>query len=192
MSNNTNNKNNAAQQANVQPSHYEQGRQSLKDGLLKSAGKSSSLLQSGTPHTRTDAAVHIGRSAAAGAKDYTKAAGHFGKGFMQGVSQQNPNSGQQLNNMKINQAITEGRANANAAKAGSSTNRGISSFQSKAGGQTGGASKSSSSNKGISTFQSRASGQTSGASKSSSGGASKGSSTSSGRSGGSSSGGQSR
>jgi len=116
MSDSNFNRKNNARQENIKLSHYELGRGCLRDGLQKSATRYGEISQRSTPHTARDAAGQIGQSVWAGAKDYGKAAAHYGKGFMQGVSQQHPSPGQQLNNMKINQAIVEGRSKANQIK----------------------------------------------------------------------------
>jgi len=93
--------------------------------------------------------------ALAGGKNYAKAAYHAGMGFMEGVSQQNPNSGQQLNNMKINQSIAQGKpAETTTSK---STNKGIASFQNKMSGQSSNTSKSSTASKGSSVDNSKGS-----------------------------------
>ena len=197
MNDSNSNRKAAARQENMKPSHYEQGRAYLRDGLHKSATRYSEISQKSTPGTS-----QVGQVAWAGRSDYGKSASHFGKGFMQGVSQQNPNSGQQLNNMKINQAITEGKANANQVIKNNSytpkanqvnqqkavanqssaktsqpyTNKGIEAVRQKAAEKQSGTNTKQSSNQGIKSYKSQTSGQSSGASKSSAGGASKGSS----------------
>ena len=87
------------------PSYYELARGYAKEGLLKSAQKSNELLQKSTPNTTTNAAVHVLRSFGAGAKNYGNAAKYATMGFLEGVHQQNPNDGRQLQNMVINQKI---------------------------------------------------------------------------------------
>jgi len=110
MSDSNNNRKTAARQANQgQPSHYEQARAYLSGGMQKSAVKYGEISQASNPHTLKNAAAQTGQAAWAGRKDYAKSAYHAGMGFMEGVSKQNPNSGQQLNNMKINQSIAQGR-----------------------------------------------------------------------------------
>ena len=179
MSDNNSNRKTAAQQTNA--SHYEQARAHLKGGLHNSAAKANNLAQN-PPESKTAAAIFAARTAMAGGKEFGKSAKHAGMGFMEGVSKQNPNSGQQLNNMKINQSITQGRQ---AAQSGQ--NKGIESARQKTAAvktaQTG-----KSNNQGIKNLQNKTSGQSSGNSKSVSSGTSKGSGSGSGQSGGSSKG----
>jgi hypothetical protein len=187
MSDNNTNKKNTPQQTKVQPTEYEQGRQSLKAGLNKTATKYGEISQMSSPHTPRDAAVQLGQSALAGGKEFGKAAGHFGKGFMQGVSQQNPNSGQQLQNMKIDQAITQGRSNANKPV----ENKGIAAARQKTATSQSSVKTeqtSNSTNKGIASFHGKANGQASNTSKGSAISTSKGSNTNSGQSSGNSKG----
>jgi hypothetical protein len=154
MSDSNTNRKTAARQANQeQASHYELARAYTGEGLQKTALKYGEISQNSTPHTWAGAAAQAGQAAYAGRKDYAKSAYHAGMGFMEGVSRQNPNSGQQLNSMKINQSIAQGRYQqdkVNSAKQESqqktslSTNKGIAAYQSKASGQSTGSSNSSS------------------------------------------------
>jgi hypothetical protein len=110
MSDTNNNRKTAARQANQgQLSHYEQAIAHLKEGAYKSSVKYGENSQSINPHTWTGATAQVGQAAWAGRKNYSKAAYHTGMGFTEGVSNQFPNSGQLLNNMKINQSIAQGR-----------------------------------------------------------------------------------
>jgi len=110
MSDSNDNRKTTARQANQeQPSHYELARGYFREGLHKSAAKLGEISQTSTPQTWMSASAQVGQAAWAGRKDYVKSAYHAGMGFMEGVINQNPNSGQQLNNMKINQSITQGR-----------------------------------------------------------------------------------
>jgi hypothetical protein len=110
MSDTNNNRKTAARQANQrQPSHYEQAIAHLKEGAYKSSVKYGENSQSINPHTWTGATAQAGQAAWAGRKDYSRAAYHTGMGFIEGVNNQFPNSGQQLNTMKANQSIAQGR-----------------------------------------------------------------------------------
>jgi hypothetical protein len=211
MNDNNINRKSAARQDNM--SNYELSRAYAKEGLYKTTTRYGEISQGATPHTWMDASGQVGRSAMAGAKDFGQSAKHAGMGFMEGVSKQNPNSGQQLNNMKINQQIAKDSANARqsiqnhnynpkaqkmtqqtpAKQSGkndkqannSTTNKGIASFQNK---QSANTSKSSVTNRGISSFQSRSNGQSATSSNISASGSTKGASSSSGSSSGSSKG----
>jgi hypothetical protein len=179
MSDNNTNKKNTPQQTKVQATEYEQGRQSLKAGLNKTATRYGEISQMSSPHTPRDAAVQLGQSALAGGKEFGKAAGHFGKGFIEGVSQQTGDKTPAANRAITNYAITQGRTSANKP----AENKGIAAARQKTAisppsvktEQT-----SSSTNKGIASFQSKASGQSSSTAKGSTSSVSKGSSSSSG------------
>ena len=172
MSDNNSNRKTSAQQTSA--SHYEQARAHLKGGFHNSAVKASELAKN-PPQGKAAAAIYAAKTASAGGKEYGKSAYHAGMGFMEGVSKQNPNSGQQLNNMKINQSIKQGRSQAMQ----SNQNKGIESARQKtAVGKTTQSGKSN--NQGIRNLQNKTSGQSAGNSKSSgagsgqSGGSSKG------------------
>jgi hypothetical protein len=182
-------KNNSSSKSNTggtskqsQPSHYELSRAHAKSAIHRMAVKSGELAHHSTPTSKEGAAVRTGQIALAGGKDIGKSAYHAGMGFMEGVSKQNPNSGQQLNTMKIQQSITQGSQQAKQ----STVNKGIEAARQKSSAKPASASKST--NKGIESYRSKANGQPSTASKSSGAGSSKGSSTGNGKSGGSSSG----
>ena len=106
MSNSNNNRKAATRQANA--SHYEQSRAYAKQGFHNSAVKAAELLQN-PPTSSGAAAMLAARTAWAGRKEYGKSIYHAGMGFMQGISRQFPNSGQQLNNIRINQSLAQGR-----------------------------------------------------------------------------------
>ena len=185
----------ARQIKQAQPSHYELSRAYAKQATHNMAVKAGEVAQQPAPTGRLGVVGQMGQTVSAGGKDLGKAGYHAGMGFIEGVSKQNPNAGQQLNNMKISQAITEGRLQHNkvnraneikqsgaysqkANKTNQSTaNKGIEAARQKASANQSGKNSSQSTNKGIANFQSKMSGQSSSASKSSaSGGQSKGSS----------------
>jgi len=134
-----------------QPSNYGLARAYAKSGLNQSALKANDIAQKTASSTPTNVGIAAAQMALAGGKNYAKAASYAGKGFMEGVSKQNPNSGQQLNNMKINQSIAQGKA------AATSTNKGIASFQNKVSGQSSSTSKSSTASKGYGADNSKGS-----------------------------------
>jgi len=150
------NKKTTTQQADQgQLSKYGLARAYAKSGLYQSTLKGNDIAQKTASSTPTNVGIAAAQMALAGGKNYAKAAYHAGMGFMEGVSQQNPNSGQQLNNMKINQSIAQGKpAETTTSK---STNKGIASFQNKMSGQTSSTSKNSTSgsSKGTSNAQGR-------------------------------------
>ena len=149
------NKDGVAAAGQTQPSHYELSRAFAKQGVHNSAAKAIELGQN-PPTSKGEAAIFAAKAGSAGAKEYGKSAYHAGMGFIEGVNKQNPNSGQQLNNMRINQAI----ANANQP----TVNKGIEAARQKATEKQTGTNPGQSTNKGIASFQSKASGQSSGAS----------------------------
>jgi hypothetical protein len=188
MSDSNSNRKTAARQANQeQPSHYGLARANFSEGLHKSAVKYGEISQRSNPHTWKDAAAQTGQAALAGGKAYGKSAYHAGMGFMEGVSKQNQNSGQQLNNMKISQSIAQGRYQqdkmslANQVRQNSSyspkanytnqqkasqpaANKGIEAAWQKAQANKSATSSGKSTNKGIESFHNKASGQSTGSS----------------------------
>ena len=160
----------------TKPTNYELSRAHARQGAHNSAVKA---IGQNPPANKGEAAVFAAKTGAAGAKEYGKSAYHAGMGFMEGVSKQNPNSGQQLNNMKINQAIANGKQ--------PTVNKGIEAARQKAAAKPTETCKST--NKGIASFQSKTSGQSSsGSSKGSSSGQSSGSQSTGSQSSGSSKG----
>jgi hypothetical protein len=116
MSDSNNNRETAARQANQeQPSHSDEFRYHLGKGLGNTALKAGDIAQklASTPPLGTNVAWQAVKTAGqllwAGRKDYIKAGYHLGMGLMEGGSRQFPNSGQQLNNIKIYQALAQGR-----------------------------------------------------------------------------------
>jgi hypothetical protein len=163
MSDSNSDRKTAARQENKQLSFYEQGRSNFKDGLQKSAASYGKISQSSTPHTAINAAGQVGQAVLAGIKDYGQAAANFGKGFMQGVSQQNPSPGQHYNSNKIYQVIAEGKANANQTKQNQTytpkaniTNNQKSSQQISSTKQSNTVQKGISTNKGLESYQNMA------------------------------------
>ena len=165
----------AKQTKQTQPSHYELSRAYAKQGAHNSTVKAMELGRN-PPTSKEEAATFAAKAGAAGLKEYGKSAYHAGMGFMEGVSKQNPNSGQQLNNMKTNQAIAQGSQQAKQ----STVNKGIEAARQKTAAKP--TETGQSTNKGIASYQSKTSGQSSSstkssASKSSESGSSKGSSS---------------
>ena len=142
-----------AQEAKVnQSTHYEKARAYFKQGIDKGAVKYGEISQNSTPHTSMDAAGKIGQAVWSGKNELGKSAKHAGMGFMEAVSEQNPNSGQQLNKMKINQAIADG------SKANQATvNKGIEAAREKSSEKA--ITTTPSTNKGIASYQSKVSGK---------------------------------
>ena len=151
----------AKQTKQTQPSHYELSRAYAKQGVHNSAAKAIELGKN-PPTSKGEAAVFAAKAGSAGIKEYGKSASHAGMGFMEGVNRQNPNSGQQLNNMKINQAITnanqarQNRAYSPKAQQTSqqktnqhAANKGIEAARHKASANQSGKNSSQSTNKGI-------------------------------------------
>ena len=157
MSEAKNNKNTEAQQANSQPSYAGKARESWKSALQKSAAYTGDNISTAEIHTKADTALFGVQAVAAGGKDYGQALSNSGKSIMQGARQQSPNDGQQLNNMKINQAISEDSK--------ASINKGIESARQKAADKQSTENMGKTSNHGIQSFQSKASGQSSNTSK---------------------------
>ena len=202
MSDSNSNRKDTARQANQEQfSHYELSRAYANTGFYKSSLKANDIAQktasSIPPQSSKDAGIMAGQMAWAGRKDYTKSLYHAGMGFMEGVSRQNPNSGQQLNNMKVNQSIVQGRNQQNivnhakqerqnnvySPKANQmnqpkanqpAVNKAIEAYRQKAAANP---NTSKSTNKGIANYQNKVNGQSSSTSKSSVSGVSKGSGT---------------
>ena len=174
-----------------QPTHYEQSRTHFLQAMHKGTTKYNETLQSSTPHTMREASIHLGQAAWSAKSDLGKSLYHAGMGFMQEVSRQNPNSGQQLNDMIISQHINQGSEQAKhfiqnsnySSKAKQpiqhesnqpAINKGIEAARQKAADNLTVADTSQSTNKGITSYQSKVSGQSSSISKDNSGGSSKG------------------
>ena len=214
MSDSNSNRKAAARQANSPPSDYQMGRWSLKNGALKSTVMSNKLLQGSAPDTKASVATHIGISALAGAKDYAKAMGHFGKGFINGVSGQIGDKTPAANKAILrSHAIAQGQPKANQMKQNRAytpkahkmnpqtqtnqpapgQNKGIQGARQKMAQkqQSGAPQPGKSANKGLSSFQSKTGGQSAKTSKGSASSAIKGKSSSAVKSGGISSGGKS-
>ena len=133
-----NNRKAATRQMN--PSDYQLSRAYAGRGVSKSSSKLNQQLGQGLPDSKGKAALIAASAIGAGAKDYAKAAYHAGRGFVDGVSKQNPNSGRNLNNMIISRNISQGRQSQQnkpmqKPQASQTTNKGISAFRAKANGQ---------------------------------------------------------
>lgn len=186
MSDSNTSRKNAARQVNA--SHYELARAYARNGLHDSAVKIGNLTYN-SPESKGAAAFFAARVAFAGAKSYGKSAYHAGMGMMEGFMRQNPNDGRQLNNIRISQALAQGRRQ-------SVTNKGIEAARQKSA-LTRGPQSGQSSNQGIKIYQSKVGGQSIGTVQGSASRVIKGTSTSNvksggGATGGKSSGGQSR
>ena len=170
----------ATRKANASPSHYQQSRAYAKMGAQDSMNKFAQI-GGNAPENRGQAAVLAARVGLAGAKSYGKSAYHAGMGMMEGFMKQNPNDGRQLSNMKISQALSQGRnaqnsgnkgiegmksraANSQANAALTSNNKGIESARQQAAAKQAGAAAAQagkSSNQGISSYRSKSGGQSS-------------------------------
>jgi uncharacterized membrane protein YgcG len=113
MKDKNSNRKSAVRQANVEPTLYQQGRWSARDGAFKTLVKGNEILgKNGPPTSKMGTIVFAGRIIAAGGKDYVNAAKYFSKGFMEGVSWQTGDKTPGADKIITRHAIEQGRAKA--------------------------------------------------------------------------------